>query len=257
MDFGELGDGGESDVYNDADSSSQSDGRHTALRACGAHRTGSNWILAWFGVGLGPGLVEMRFFKQLKESIFSSPTNPFDKISGYDDLKGIVIRALDAEENYSLLFIGPPASAKTLFLEGILGMTKDGVYFDGSNTTNRILDVLEQERPRIICIDELDKMSKTFQNQLLNFMESGRVKVDQMRRQYDFEIKGAKVFATCNDINRLSKPLQSRFRKLYLSRYSQEQFLHVVGKVLPKLHQVLPDMLELLRGDEVATYVMF
>ncbi|MGB6591275.1 MAG: AAA family ATPase [Candidatus Nitrosopolaris sp.] len=102
-------------------------------------------------------------------------------------------------------------------------MRKDGVYFDGSNTTNRILDVLEEERPRIICIDELDKMPRTFQNQLLNFMESGRVKVDQQRKQYDFEIKGAKVFATCNEINRLSKPLQSRFRKLFLPRYTEEQ----------------------------------
>jgi hypothetical protein len=48
-------------------------------------------------------------------------------------------------------------------------------------------------------------------------------------------IERAKVFATCNNINRLSKPLQSRFRKLYLSRYSQEQFIHVAEKVLPKL----------------------
>ncbi|MGC2684926.1 MAG: hypothetical protein WA323_23955 [Candidatus Nitrosopolaris sp.] len=56
-----------------------------------------------------------------------------------------------------MLFAGPPASAKTLFL---LGMTeyKKGVYFDGSNTTNRILDVLEEKRPKIICIDELDKI---------------------------------------------------------------------------------------------------
>ncbi|MGB8937876.1 MAG: hypothetical protein WCC17_22530 [Candidatus Nitrosopolaris sp.] len=38
-------------------------------------------------------------------------------------------------------------------------------------------------------------------------MESGRVKVDQQRKRYDFEIKGAKVFASCNEINRLSKPL--------------------------------------------------
>jgi hypothetical protein len=29
--------------------------------------------------------------------------------------KDIVRRALDAEDNYNLLFIGPPASAKTLF----------------------------------------------------------------------------------------------------------------------------------------------
>jgi MoxR-like ATPase len=158
----------------------------------------------------------------------------FENIHGYDDIKDIVRRALDAEDNYNLLFIGPPASAKTLFLLGILE-SKKGVYFDGSNTTNRILDVLEEKRPKIICIDELDKMPKQFQEKLLNFMESGHIKVDQMRKKYDFQIKGAKVFGTCNEITRLSKPLQSRFRRLHLPPYTEEQFLEVSAKVLPKL----------------------
>jgi hypothetical protein len=65
-------------------------------------------------------------------------------------------------------------------------------------------------------------------------MESGRVDVEQQTKQYHFEIKGAKVFATCNEINRLSKPLQSRFRKLFLPRYTEEQFLDVSEKVLSK-----------------------
>ena len=114
----------------------------------------------------------------------------FGSIEGYDDIKHLVRRVLDSDENYNLLFVGPPASAKTLFLLGILECRK-GVFFDGSNTTSRILDVLEEERPRVICIDELDKMSHQFQNQLLNFMESGHIKVDQMRKRYDFNIKGA------------------------------------------------------------------
>jgi MoxR-like ATPase len=109
------------------------------------------------------------------------------------------------------------------------------VYFDGSNTTNRILDILEEKRPKIICIDELDKMPRTFQNQLLNFMESGRVKVDQQKEQYDFIINGAKVFAACNEITRLSKPLQSRFRRLYLLLYAEKQFLDISEKVLSKV----------------------
>ncbi|MGA9152998.1 MAG: AAA family ATPase [Candidatus Nitrosopolaris sp.] len=149
----------------------------------------------------------------------------------------IVRRALEAEDNYNLLFIGPPASAKTLFLLGILDIRRNGVHFDGSNTTNRILDVLEGERPKIICIDELDKMPRTFQNQLLNFMESGRIKVNQMRRHYDFEIKGAKVFATCNEIKRLSRPLQSRFRRLQSPPYTKEQFLQIAVKVCRKLSE--------------------
>ena len=121
----------------------------------------------------------------------------FNDIQGYDDIKDIVRRALGAEDNYNLLFVGPPASAKTLFLLGILESRKGAVYFDGSNSTNRILDVLQENRPKIMCIDELDNMPRQFQEKLLNFMESGHVKVDQMRRQYDFKIKGAKVFAAC------------------------------------------------------------
>jgi hypothetical protein len=56
--------------------------------------------------------------------------NEFYNMQGYDDIKDIVRRALDAEVNYNLLFIGPPASAKTLFLLGILDVRKNGVYFD-------------------------------------------------------------------------------------------------------------------------------
>jgi len=120
-----------------------------------------------------------------KFSLFTR-TYRFSNIEGYEDIKNIIERALETDENYNLLLVGPPASSKTLFLMGILNIRKDAVYFDGSNTTNRILDVLEDKRPKVILIDEIDKMSsRQFQNQLLNFMESGRVKVEQQRKQYD------------------------------------------------------------------------
>jgi replication-associated recombination protein RarA len=175
----------------------------------------------------------MRFLHLFDKS--SDFDKVFNRIQNYQDLKDIVKRALDAEDNYNLLFIGPPASSKTLFLQGILEIRKDAIYFDGSNTTNRILDVLEEKRLKIILLDELDKMGRSWQNQLLSFMESGRVDVEQQRKQYHFEIKGAKVFATANDISRLSKPLQSRFMKLFLSKYTDQQFLDVSEKVLTKL----------------------
>ena len=161
----------------------------------------------------------MKFLHLFNKS--SSTHDGIARIHGYEDIKDIVRRALDSNENYNLLFVGPPASSKTLFLQGILEM-KSGVYFDGSSTTSRILDVLEEKRPKVISIDELDKMLRTFQNQLLNFMESGRVKVDHQKKQYDFEIKGVKFFASANDIARLSKPRQSRFRNLFLPRYTEE-----------------------------------
>ena len=158
----------------------------------------------------------------------------FDSIQGYDDIENIVRRALDSNDNYNLLLIGAPASSKILFLLGIMEQEPKAVLFDGTNSTNRILDVLEEQRPKIICLDEIDKLSKPFQEKLLMFLESGRVKVDMVKRSYDFTIPGAKVFATANDINKLSKPLSSRLRKLFLPPYTQEQFLQVAVKVLPK-----------------------
>ena len=42
-------------------------------------------------------------------------------------------------------------------------------------------------------------------------------------------------YLACNEITRLSRPLQSRFRRLHLPSYTEEQFLEVSTKVLPKL----------------------
>src|SRR5215472_8638495 len=157
----------------------------------------------------------MKFLHLFNKS--PSTHDAFAKIQGYEDIKDLVRLGRELQSAFCR-----PTSSKTLFLQGILEM-KRGVYFDGSNTTNRILDVLQEKRPNIICLDELDKMSRQSQCQLLNFMEFGRVKVDQQKKQYDFQIKGAKIFATANEINRLSKLLQSRFRKIFLPRYTEEQ----------------------------------
>ena len=73
------------------------------------------------------------------------------------------------------------------------------------------------------------------------------LKVDQQHKSYDFEINGAKVIATCNEINRLSKPLQSRFRRLHLPHYTKEQFLGIAVKVCPKLKEALARII----GEEV------
>jgi replication-associated recombination protein RarA len=55
-----------------------------------------------------------------------------------------------------------------------LSNSKNAVYFDGSNSTNRILD----ERPKIILLDELDKLGRQFREKLLMFLENGRIKID-------------------------------------------------------------------------------
>jgi len=56
--------------------------------------------------------------------LFKSSTSAgFAKIQGYEDIKDIVRRVLDSDENYNLLFVGTTASSKTLFLQGTYCMT--------------------------------------------------------------------------------------------------------------------------------------
>src|SRR5215469_7233893 len=187
-------------------------------------------------------LIKMVFEMKFLDNLFhhNNSQASFSSISGYDDVKNIINRVLSSEENFNLLLVGAPASSKSQFLMEIM-KAREGktVYFDANNKTNRILQVLEEEKPEIVLLDEFDKLPRNFAEKLLGFLESGRVKVDQKNCQMDFELKGCKVFATANEINRLSKPLQSRFRKLFLPKYTEVQYLDVSEKVLPKLSSSL------------------
>ena len=98
----------------------------------------------------------------------------FSSISGYDDVKNIINRVLSSEENFNLLLVGAPASSKTKFLMEIMkARNSKTVYFDATNTTNRVLQVLEEEKPEIVLLDELDKLPRNFAEKLLGFLESG------------------------------------------------------------------------------------
>ena len=63
--------------------------------------------------------------------------------------------------DFNLLLVGQPASSKTQFLTEIM-KAREGktVYYDATNTTNRILQVLEEEKPEIVVLDELDKLPR-------------------------------------------------------------------------------------------------
>jgi len=92
-------------------------------------------------------------------------TKKFKNICGFDGVKDIIMRVLDCTDNFNLLLIGQPSNAKTLFLLGIIE-ARNGVYLD---VYNQSLDMLDKNTPKIICIDELDKMSTDFQTIYLTF----------------------------------------------------------------------------------------
>jgi len=76
--------------------------------------------------------------------------------------------------------------------------------------------------------DEIEKMNKRDQNMLLNLLETGILTSTKVKRTVEMEFKGIKLFATSNDIDRLTKPLRSRLIELYLSEYSEMEFTDIV-----------------------------
>src|SRR5215831_7023045 len=132
----------------------------------------------------------------------------FKNICGFDDVKDIIMHVLDYTENFNLLLIGQPSSAKSLFLLGIIE-ARNGVYFD---VYNQSLDMLDNKTPKIICIDELEKMSTDFQNHLVNSLENRQ----NNQRSSHYQRQNCNVFATRSDISGLSKSLKSHFKWLPL-----------------------------------------
>jgi replication-associated recombination protein RarA len=154
----------------------------------------------------------------------------FNEVYGYDDLKRLLSRMLASKESVSGILVGPPASGKTMFLLAIQRSMKDVFYIDATNASGAgIVDKLfSRPNTNIILIDEIEKMNKRDQNMLLNLLETGILTTTKVKKTAEIEFKGIKLFATFNEIDRLSKPLRSRLIELHLPEYSEMEFTDTV-----------------------------
>jgi len=104
----------------------------------------------------------------------SREDRPFELIVGYDDIKRLFRMALESESRTHILLVGPPASAKTMFLTSLLQFLEKAYFIDGGNSTKAgVIDYLFENRPRYLLIDEIDKSAPKHQTFLLNLLETG------------------------------------------------------------------------------------
>ena len=157
----------------------------------------------------------------------------FDSIIGLSDLKEILIRCLVTEESTNVLLCGPPASAKTLFLLAIHKEMNNCYFVDAANSSGAgMVDYLfAHPQTQILLVDELDKLSKKDQTTLLNLLETGILTSTKVKKTAQQKMN-IKVFATSNDIERISKPLRSRMLEFHLNAYAFEEFLEIAVKLL-------------------------
>ena len=134
--------------------------------------------------------------------------------------------ALNSDEQVSILVSGPPASAKTMFLES-LSKLKSSYFIDGASATKAgVIDCLFLNNPKYLLIDEIDRMSTKNQTMLLNLMETGILSETKHNKTRTAHMKSS-VFATSNNVNDIITPLQSRFFVVELPPYTYEQFYQI------------------------------
>src|ERR687885_1588148 len=120
------------------------------------------------------------FLKKLKPeleqqlSVRERALRVFSNIEGLDDIKEMMLRALESSERAHTLLTGTPASAKSIFTLEIEKYMSSKVYFaEGAATTKAGLQrfIAENQHKEIIVIDEIDKMAIKDQEGLLTMME--------------------------------------------------------------------------------------
>ena len=172
---------------------------------------------------LEPSLIE-------KNSKGSSETL-FANIVGYDDIKKIFNYAFNSSLPVHILLVGPPGSAKTLFLMECMKLSRSYFTLGSHSTKAGMLDYLFNNRPKNLIIDEIEYMAIKDQAALLSLMETGilsETKYEKTRKS----IMRTWVFASCNDEKKLLTPLLSRFFVLYFKKYDYATFEKIANHIL-------------------------
>ena len=163
----------------------------------------------------------------------------FSSIYGYEDIKKLLMRCIFAKQSTHVLFIGPPGCCKTVFLlEMARGLDNKAYFMDATSASGPgIIDYLFETDIKYLLVDEIDKLQRRDQSVLLNLMENNvlvETKVGKTRKK---EMK-VSVFATCNNISKISNALKSRFIVLQLEEYSYIQFLEIAKHLLAKIYDM-------------------
>jgi Holliday junction DNA helicase RuvB len=172
------------------------------------------------------------------------PDSLFECIIGYDDLKDEIKFTLREGRKSHYLLVGPPATAKSLFLMelGSLGGTypATGSRVSGAGLT----DTFFNYQPRILLLDEIDKIPMDATAVLLSVMESGDVLETKYKRHKKLNLD-VTVVAAGNTDKPIPAELLSRFdTKLYFQPYSLEEFLSICRGYLSRYENTPEDIAE-------------
>jgi DNA polymerase III delta prime subunit len=164
----------------------------------------------------------------------------FENIVGYSDVKRLFHLSLSSEKPVHLLLVGPPASAKTLFMLECMRLERSYFTLGSHSTKSGMIDYLFDKRPRYLIVDEIEHMPMKDQTALLSLMEAGIISETKFQKTRNTHLK-TWVFASSNATDRMLTPLLSRFVVLHFKQYSFGSFHEVCAHILGR-EGVTPDV---------------
>lgn len=182
---------------------------------------------------------------ELKEPEERIPGDFLNTLVGYDDLKELILRSLKAERPLHILLVGPPASGKSIVLSEIGRLPRSRFALGGSSTKAGITQLVAEQRPRYLIIDEIDKANSEDLSTLLSLMESGLVSITKGHRQEQIRMK-TWVFSGGNSLKSIAPELASRFHIVHMEPYTKDDFVIVAERVLTLRENTTPDIAKLI-----------
>jgi replication-associated recombination protein RarA len=166
-----------------------------------------------------------------------------DLIVGFDDLKYEIARAVNRQLKMNFLLEGPPACAKSLMLEGVRQAVPEAYMAFGSRTSAAGLsEALFERNPRILLLDEADKMDNDTLSVLLGVMESGEILETKSRNTRGIKLE-TMVLAACNSSKKFTPEFLSRFAlHPHFPAYTRDEFIDVCHGFLSKAENCPPEM---------------
>lgn len=157
----------------------------------------------------------------------------FDSIIGFEDVKRLFGLSLESEKPVHILLVGPPASAKTLFMLECMKLNRSYFTLGSHSTKAGMVDYLFKNRPKYLIIDEIEHMPNKDQTALLSLMETGLIAETKHKRIRSTQLK-TWVFATSNGTEHMLTPLLSRFLVLHFKPYKFEDFQKITVHMLER-----------------------
>jgi len=164
-------------------------------------------------------------------SQFHGGEDLFTNIVGYEGIKKLFHLSLYSERPVHILLVGPPASAKTLFMLECMKLERSYFTLGSHSTKSGMIEYLFEKRPRYLIIDEIEHMPLKDQTALLSLMETGIIAETKFQKARNTQLK-TWVFATSNATERMLTPLLSRFLVLYFKPYKYGSFKEVTIHLL-------------------------